>query len=61
MKIADLLTELFNPETAFLLKWDKQFAGHGEFHECVPDAQGREIRISFTPVSDAPFALYRAE
>lgn len=52
MKIADLLTELFDPETAFPLKWDKQFAGHGEFHASASDAQGREIGISFTPVGD---------
>ena len=50
MKINDIITELLDPETAFPLKWDKQFAGHGEFHASATDADGREIGISFTPM-----------
>lgn len=46
------LTELFDPATAFPLKWDKQFAGQGEFHAEAYDADGRIIGISFTPVGD---------
>jgi hypothetical protein len=46
------LTELFDPKTAFPLKWDKQFAGHGEFHAWAQDADGREIGISFTPTGN---------
>lgn len=51
MKINDIVTELLDPETAFPLKWDKQFAGHGEFHASATDADGREIGISFTPMN----------
>ncbi len=47
-----VVSELFDPETAFPLKWDKQFAGQGEFHAEAYDADGRIIGISFTPVGD---------
>jgi hypothetical protein len=47
-----VVTELFDPTTAFPLKWDKQFAGQGEFHAEAYDADGRIIGISFTPVGD---------
>ena len=52
MKINDIITELFDAESAFPLKWDQQFAGHGEFHAWAQDADGREIGISFTPVGE---------
>ena len=52
MKINDILTELFDAETAFPLKWDTQFAGQGEFHAWAQDSDGREIGISFTPVGE---------
>jgi hypothetical protein len=46
------LNELFDPETAFPLKWDQQFAAQGEIHASATDADGREIGISFTPVGN---------
>ena len=52
MKANEIITELLDPETAFPIKWDKQFAGHGEFHAFAQDKDGREIGISFTPVGD---------
>lgn len=52
MKANEIITELLDPETAFPIKWDKQFAGQGEFHAFAQDADGREIGISFTPVGD---------
>jgi hypothetical protein len=52
MRATDFLIELFDPETAFPLKWDKQFASHGEFHAWAQDADGREIGISFTPTGN---------
>lgn len=52
MRAIQFITELFDPKTAFPLKWDKQFAGQGEFHAFAQDAEGREIGISFTPVGE---------
>lgn len=52
MRASQFITELFDPKTAFPLKWDKQFAGQGEFHAFAQDAEGREIGISFTPVGE---------
>jgi hypothetical protein len=52
MRASQFITELFDPKTAFPLKWDKQFAEQGEFHAEAYDADGRIIGISFTPVGN---------
>ena len=51
MKINDIITELFDPKTAFPLTWDEQFADQGEAHADAYDADGRTISISFSPAS----------
>jgi len=52
MRANEIITELLDPETAFPLKWDQQFAAQGEIHASATDADGREIGISFTPAGN---------
>ena len=50
MRARELLGELFDPATAFELEWDETFAPD-ELHATAYDRQGREINISFVPIS----------
>jgi hypothetical protein len=52
MRANEIILELLDPETAFPLKWDQQFAAQGEIHASATDADGREIGISFTPAGN---------
>jgi hypothetical protein len=52
MRANEIILELLDPETAFPLKWDQQFAAQGEIHASATDADGREIGISFTPTGN---------
>lgn len=49
MRAHDIVTELFDPKTAFPLEWDTQFESQGEVHAEAHDADGRTIHISFSP------------
>ena len=52
MRANEIILELLDPQTAFPLKWDQQFAAQGEIHASATDADGREIGISFTPAGN---------
>ena len=52
MRANEIILELLDPETAFPLKWDQQFAAQGEIHASATDADGREIGISFIPAGN---------
>ena len=51
MKINEIITEVFNPETSFPIEWDDHF-GPKEMHGRAYDRQGGYIDIKFVPLSD---------